>query len=158
MDIKPNQVADYFLSLQDEDAGDLITHLKLQKLVYYAQAWYLVIYDKGIFEEDFEAWVHGPALRSLYSMFANLGWQPIPKDSIDTNFDSFDEDFKEFLNEVWEVYGQFSAKKLEELTHSESPWLDARKGYGPLERSSTPITKESMKNYYKDVLARDGSA
>ena len=55
------QVAEYFLLLVDDDAGDVMTNLRLQKLVYYAQAWRLAILDEALFEDDFEAWVHGIA-------------------------------------------------------------------------------------------------
>ena len=60
------QVADYFLSLVDEDAGDSMTNLRLQKLLFYAQAWHLALTNRPLFEEDFEAWVHGPVIPSFY--------------------------------------------------------------------------------------------
>ena len=69
-------IADYFVRLANE-TGDYISNLKLQKLVYYAQAWYLAISDEALFEEDFEAWVHGPVIPELYQEYKSFGWRPI---------------------------------------------------------------------------------
>lgn len=66
--VKPQDVADYFIWLAN-DSGSFISNLKLQKLVYYAQAWYLAIYGQSLFDEDFEAWVHGPIIPSLYQKY-----------------------------------------------------------------------------------------
>jgi uncharacterized phage-associated protein len=60
-----HDVAKYFLSLTDEDAGDLISNLKLQKLVYYAQGFHLALYDELLFEETIEAWTHGPVIPEM---------------------------------------------------------------------------------------------
>ena len=48
---------------------DSMSHKKLQKLCYYAQAWYVTIKNKPLFEDDIEAWVHGPVVPSLYSQY-----------------------------------------------------------------------------------------
>jgi len=61
----PNNVSDYLISFA-HSTGDVITNLKLQKLLFYSQAWYLALKDDYIFEEDFQAWVHGPVLVSQY--------------------------------------------------------------------------------------------
>ena len=63
-----SDIADYFIT-KNHEYGDYITNLKLQKLVYYAQAWYLAFLDKPLFDEDFEAWVHGPVNRDLYDRY-----------------------------------------------------------------------------------------
>jgi len=73
------QVAEYFLLLVDEDAGDIMTNLRLQKLVYYAQAWHLAILDEELFEDDCEAWVHGPVIYGLYKTYEGFNWNPIPR-------------------------------------------------------------------------------
>lgn len=72
-------VADFFIHLANE-TGSYISNLKLQKLVYYAQAWHLAIYATPLFEEDFEAWVHSPVIPALYREYKSFGWQPILKD------------------------------------------------------------------------------
>src|SRR6185369_5131439 len=72
-------IADYFIGLANE-TGSLITNLKLQKLVYYAQAWNLALNDgRALFDDDFEAWVHGPVIFDLYNDYRALKWNPISK-------------------------------------------------------------------------------
>ncbi len=73
-----DKIADYFIGLSNE-TGSLITNLKLQKLVYYAQAWSLALNNKELFPEDFEAWVHGPVLVKLYNKYRSNKWNPISK-------------------------------------------------------------------------------
>lgn len=68
---KCTDVAKYFLSLQGNDAGDAISNMKLQKLLYYAQGFALALLDKPLFDEDFEAWAHGPVLRCIYNKYKN---------------------------------------------------------------------------------------
>lgn len=140
------QVADYFLLQVDEDAGDVMTNLRLQKLVYYAQAWHLAIAEKPLFQDDVEAWVHGPVVPFLYYAYRDYGWQPIPRPDRDAV--AMDDQTRELLDEVWDTYGQFSAKALENLTHSEDPWRDARSGYEPGALCREVISQAAMRLYY----------
>ena len=77
--IKDSELSDYFIGLANS-CGDVITSLKLQKMMYYTQAYHLTGYDVPFFEGKFEAWVHGPVLRSLYSDYHDVKWHPIIKD------------------------------------------------------------------------------
>ena len=139
-------IAAWFLNEVDRKAGDSITNLKLQKLVYYAQAWALAILDRPLFEEDFRAWAHGPVSLDVWHAFKDFGWNalPAPRD-----VPEFDEEVEELLKDVLSSYGEHSAKKLEELTHSEEPWLLARGDLAPEERSMEIIPKSHMKKYYR---------
>jgi uncharacterized phage-associated protein len=101
-------VAKYFLSLADEDAGDLISSLKLQKLVYYAQGFHLALYGTALFPEEVEAWPHGPVVLSLYNAYKKYGSNAIPIPS-DVDFRVYDPQSRELLDEVYQVHGQFSA-------------------------------------------------
>jgi uncharacterized phage-associated protein len=142
-------VAHWFTASIDRDAGDSITHLKLQKLVYYAQAWALAQLDKPLFEEDLEAWTHGPVVPSLFDQFKDTGWEALPYPDVVPTFES---DIETLLEEILDVYGQLSARHLENLTHNEAPWKAAR-GHIPDEiRAITPISKEIMKTYYKNLF------
>lgn len=76
------EITDWILSKIDFDAGDTISPLKLQKLLYYCQAWHITIFDEKIINEDFEAWAHGPVLRSVYKRFAGFHYM---NESIDIN-------------------------------------------------------------------------
>ncbi|MEM9215382.1 MAG: type II toxin-antitoxin system antitoxin SocA domain-containing protein [Cyanobacteria bacterium P01_F01_bin.150] len=85
-----HEVANYFLSLMDEDAGDLISNLKLQKLVHYAQGIHLALYDKALFPETIEAWTHGPVVPELYHRYEKFGSALLPRPT-NMNFDIYDQ-------------------------------------------------------------------
>lgn len=141
-------VADWFL--RNPVSGEPITHLKLQKLVYYAQAWSLALLGRQLFEEDFQAWAHGPVVPSIYRAAAGSGWAPlIPFEG--RKAPEFDKEQLELLKEVADTYGAYTAKGLEAMTHSEDPWRNARKGLSPEARSSKVISKESMTAYYSEL-------
>ncbi len=152
---KLHNVARYFLSQIDADAGESVTPLKLQKLVYYVQAWFLAFYHKAVFEEDAQAWIHGPVYPSLYYLYRNFGYNNLPKVA---NFDSsiFLDDEREMLEMVWLVYGKYDAKYLEKLTHHEDPWRISRYGLNDADKSTRPITKDLIENYYTEVKEDNG--
>ena len=146
---KATDIANWFLCHIDRDAGDSITHLKLQKLLYYAQAWSMVLSGKSLFEDDFEAWSHGPVLPGIYNKFKPFGFEALPSCDCVNNIE---EDVENILDEVQRVYGEKSARYLEELTHHEAPWIEARNGL-PLEvRCSNIILKENMLRFYSEML------
>lgn len=130
-----------------------ITNKKLQKLLYYVQAWHLVFYDEPLFKNRIEAWVHGPAIRSVYQHFKSYGYQPIQEDIKEDIFkNSISKNEKDLLDEVWNLYGKHDAFYLERLTHNEDPWIEAREGIESCESSSIEITVDSMKIYYNKLL------
>ena len=147
----PTQIADWFLCTIDRAAGDSLTHLKLQKLVYYAQAWALALFNRPLFDEDFEAWVHGPALVSLFRRFKGASWESLP---VPRKCPKPDTKTEELLNDILTIYGQHSAKYLESLTHREYPWQEARAGLPPDAKSNAIIKKETMKAFYNDLLEK----
>ena len=123
-----------------------MTHKKLQKLCYYAQAWHLALLDKPLFHEEIQAWIHGPVIPALYRNFAGCGWRKIPKtDGTDVQFDAQTE---EVLEAVFVTYGEFSGDQLERLTHSELPWIEARGNLQPYEPCENIISLKSMADYY----------
>lgn len=144
-------VANYFLSCVDESAGSVMTHLKLQKLCYYAQAWNMVFNNEPLFDGRFEAWVHGPVCPSLWQKYKDNCWLPI---SIvkDFNVKIFQEEQIETLEAVWNAYGQFDGRYLEDITHQEEPWIKARRGLDPGEPCNNEITLTAMKNYYSKLV------
>ena len=144
------KVADYFIAFSHEH-GDPVSNLKLQKLLYYAQAWYLALYDQPLFDERIEAWVHGPAVPPVYGAYKGWAWQPIQDDP---GLDSIGlpKPIEDHLNEVMDAYGTMGAYELEKLTHAESPWLNARGGMPIDQPSNAVISHEDMKNYYRRVL------
>jgi len=142
-----NAVADYLLCTAREH-GDLLTPLKIQKLVFYADAWFLALYDEELIPETFEAWVHGPVLRSLYYRFQGYRWNPIAQD---VERPELDEKVSAFLEELYAEYGGFSGYELEQLTHQEEPWKQARGGLPPHESCSNLIDKQLTKHFYRQM-------
>lgn len=138
--LSAREVADYILSLQEDlEEGDAITNLKLQKLMYYAQGFHLAVFDKPLFPEKIYKWTHGPVVEDLYHEIKQYGSGPIPISS-DLDFSKFSEKVKELLAEIQNVFGQFSAWKLRNMTHQEPPFLQTR--------DQGEITLSVMKDYF----------
>lgn len=116
-------VAQFFIQkgLDDEEGG--ITNLKLQKLLYYAKGFHQAIYGTPLFPEKLCAWTHGPVVPDIYHNYKRYGKNPI-NEVIDNDVTDFTEEQIEFLNEIWNIFGQYSAWKLRDMTHNEKPWLD----------------------------------
>lgn len=129
-----------------------MTHKKLQKLCYYAYSWCLTLTGNELFNDGFEAWVHGPVNRELYATYADYGWNEIPK--LDNNLEEFliEKTNTKLIEEVYRIYGSLSGDQLEALTHQEQPWLEARQGLNEWEASRTTIDKEMIKNFYRSQL------
>lgn len=138
-------IANYFLSLPNEEVGDSISNLKLQKLCYYAQGFHLAITGKPLFDDDIEAWQHGPVIPSLYRAYKKFGSSGIPQVE-KLNLDLYPAKTAELLNEIYKVYGQFSAWKLREITHDEPPWKEA------FEKGATTISHKALKEYFSTLV------
>ncbi len=131
--------------------GLRISHLKLQKLIYYCQAYHLAIRDTPLFEEELEAWKYGPVVKSIYNIYKVYGNAIIatsePEQTHEKSYTSMQPEEIRLISQVMDAYGHLSAISLMEHTHREKPWQKAfRKGEG------TIIDKEIMKEYYKDFL------
>ncbi|MBV1959872.1 MAG: DUF4065 domain-containing protein [Pseudomonadales bacterium] len=134
-------VAKFFLCLDDKKEGDGISNLKLQKLVYYAQGFHNAIHDEPLFDEAISAWFHGPVVESLYRTYKEYGREhiPVPPDFESSSLDQRESDLVE---EVFEVFGQFSAWKLRNMTHEEPPWINH-------EESGDVIPLTEITEYFK---------
>ena len=140
-----NNLVEWFLIQEN------MSHKKIQKLCYYAEAWSVTLNDEDIVPGiEFEAWQHGPVCRKIWEMCKQFGWRDIMikdeflKDSKEEIESRFSEDQKAILKLVWDTYGAYSANDLESLTHAESPWINARGGIGPFESCTNIISKQDM--------------
>ena len=138
-------LAQYLIMLA-ENAKRPLTNKKLQKLLYYAQAWSLVLRNKPLFDEPIEAWIHGPVVPSVYRRYKEFGFGFIKEKNISSNLPC--DEIKELLDEVWQIYGKYDADYLEALSHSESPWIQARSTLDAETNSSAIISHESMIAFY----------
>ncbi|MEE7488418.1 Panacea domain-containing protein [Methylobacterium oryzae] len=147
---KPVDIAKWFINTTDRASGDAITHLKVQKLIYYAQAWSIAHYDKPLFDEDLEAWAHGPVAVSVWDQFKDYGYDAIPEQKLKSKFES---KANAILRAVQDKYGIYTAKKLESMTHKEPPWLEARGDLPELARCNNKITKTAMRDFFRAKIA-----
>lgn len=129
-------VAQWFLSKPME-----ISNKKLQKLVYYAYCWYITFFNEDasnienrLFENKFEAWIHGAVYPDLYHQYKEYGSLPIPQ--YKGELKKFSADEEDVLQQVLDVYGKYNGNELENICHQESPWIKAR-GNTPSNVAST---------------------
>lgn len=139
-----HDVAAYIL-----DKHGPMTAMKLQKLVYYAQAWSLVWDERPLFPERIEAWANGPVVRELYDRHRGL----FRVDHWDGNPEILTTDERETIDKVLDFYGKLASQQLSELTHQEEPWKNARAFLAPSQRSNQEITHASMAEYYSSLVA-----
>ena len=149
--INASDVAKYFIykSQYDDNPNYTVTPLKLQKLVYYAQAWCLALKDNILFNDEIQAWVHGPVVYKVYKEYEKYGYNQI-REKVNTIPDDIrsNNEVSEVLNAVWDIYKDYDAKQLEKLTQSEPPWINARGDLKPYEASNNHISRDDMKKYY----------
>lgn len=143
-------VARYLIFLaspsEDEDT-DSLSHLRLQKLLYYVQGWHLAVCGKPLFNGRIEAWTNGPVVREVYPVFRELSYRAIaPSEGADSPNLSIKD--KEFIRAVWDQYKVYSATALRDKTHRETPWLRARGNAAPRERSDAEITHDSLRAFF----------
>lgn len=136
-------VADYLIQQAiDDDNGDLLTNLKLQKLLYYAQGCHLAIYDEPLFDGAIEAWDWGPVVPEVYHVFKVCGRQPI-EETHSSQVD-IDASLAVFLNVISEKFGQFSATRLLRMTHREALWRDIY-----VSDMNVEMDKQRLKEFFK---------
>lgn len=144
--------------------GDTISPKKLQKLLYYVEAWNLVHLDTPLIEEDFEAWVHGPVLPSLYHELKQFGFNDLKvvADEFDTPDDlvnaiivknKITDEQLELIYSVLDKYGSMTSFQLELLSHNETPWIEAREGVPPHQPCNNIIPKPKIKAFYSSLIA-----
>lgn len=154
---KIDLVASYFILSARESGGEM-TNLKLQKLLYYAQAWCLAINGKPLFNEKFQAWMHGPVQPEIYQKYKRYGWRSIDEE-IEESLEDIKKEFSEeelnILEQVREIYMPIDAYGLEKLTHQEEPWQKARGVCEPGDRCMEEIDENLMKSYYGQLLVND---
>lgn len=141
-------VANYIIDIQIEERGLNISHLKLQKLLFYCQAFNLAGKGCPLFKEEIEAWPYGPVIPQVFTKYRVYGNSIIPfsesDDEEQPNVSGIAVEGFSIIASVLEAYGKLSAISLMERTHKEDPWMEAfKKGQG------TVIEHTAMQKYYK---------
>lgn len=139
-------IAEYIILI-----GKEITPLALQKVLYYAQGFYKAFFGEFLFEDDCEAWVHGPVYTKIYDkykMFKSGNIQP----SMDYDVsDIIEDEKKELLDVIIKCFGYYNGKALEKMSHYETPWMNARNGLPVNENSNNVIEKDDIEEYFYRV-------
>ena len=141
-------VADHIL-----DTLGRLTAMKLQKLVYYAQAWSLAWTDRPLFGEPIEAWTNGPVVPDLYALHRSEFWV----DAVGGDRSALSDQQRAIVDTVLATYGKVSAQALVDLTHGEEPWRRARVGLEPGSRGNVVIGWRLMRDYYRDLPGMSAS-
>ena len=145
-----HDVAAYIL-----DKLGAMSTMKLQKLVYYSQAWGLVWDEKPLFPEPIQAWANGPVAPALYAEHrGRFSIERIARG----NPDQLTTDERATVDAVIEAYGHLTGRQLSYITHAEDPWRLARAGLPDTARSEKVITDSAMADYYGAVDVADDAA
>ncbi len=147
--VQPKDVAQYIID-KFNSRHQAVTTIKLQKLVYYSQAWSLVWDDCPLFNEDFQAWINGPVVRSLFD--DTKGYYYCPDHIKDANPDKLSANQKDTIDKVLSFYGDLTSSELVQLSHNEEPWQKARKDFPPEVPSTASIPKDIIANYYSGLI------
>jgi len=155
---KAMDIAKYLVYLATQESEEeFISHMRLQKLLYYIQGWSLAIRHDAAFGAVIQAWRHGPVVRSVYreikDEYQSLKDQPIPF-AFGSDPESLSDNEKGFIRSIWDCYKRYSATELRNKTHKESPWLIARDNCAPDEHCSVEITQESMRQFFTETSKR----
>jgi uncharacterized phage-associated protein len=151
-------VANFFLATakndpDDEGAGDKMTHMKLQKLVYYAQGLHLAVTGRPLFEEPIEAWEHGPVCPKLYQEYKGSGKKPI---EINSDIDDVKAKFSYVEMSVMLIinlyFSCYTASKLRQLSHKDKAWKDFSSNGT---NSKTAISYESLSESCKQRFLKE---
>lgn len=157
-DTSAKEIADYVIYLASQktigDGGEKegITNLKLQKILYFIEAYYLSVKGKSAFVDDILAWEYGPVVPDIYHRFKHYENKPIFSEEGYTC--SLPNEDKKIIQEVWTTFDKFSAGRLVEITHNHEPWIKAyeRRKSGD---GSDVISKKEMKEYYTGLFKSD---
>lgn len=146
MEYKAKDIAQWFINRAaldvNDNGGEYVTHLKLQKLLYYAQGCYGAMKDSPLFIEKIYHWAHGPVVADLYDKFSKYkdnGIKLVKPVEID-------EETEAVLEEVYNVFGRYSAWGLRNMTHDEDPWKNTD--------MNDEITFDSICDYFKREIVK----
>ena len=127
----------------------MCTDKQIQKLTYYAYSWYIVKNNSDakniqnrLVEQHPEAWIHGPVFYDLYEEMT------YNRSEFYSRIENIKEETKTFLDKIIKIYGRYTGNQLEDMTHNELPWIEARNGRRPDERSREPLKDNIIFIYY----------
>lgn len=154
-------IAKFFINFANKqiiDNGGVyegVTNLKLQKLLYFAQAIHLATNNTALFQDEVCAWKYGPVVPNVYHFYKKFENKPIDNEVLDN---SLPEEVLELLEQVWDLYGKYSATELVEITHTHKPWKEIYYGSDEESAENKIIPVEKLKSYYQGYYVIEKSA
>ena len=142
-------VANYFIE-KAQTTYDDVSHMKLHKLLYYAQGYYLANKNKPLFNLDISKWDYGPVVPFVYKKFMQIGGGPRLKPHPEGEPSRLPKEIQVFLDEIWQTYGKFTGLQMSDMSHQEAPWLETE-----MYRTIDP---EKIKDYFKGIIYSGQSA
>ena len=147
---KAIEVAHWFINkdeeIREQTESEKITLLKVLKLLYYAEGCYLASFAKSLFPERILAWEHGPVVEEVYKEYPNAYELNLTSED-KQELKKFSKEDDEFLGQVYDVFGQYTAWGLRNMTHKETPWIEATDNGTHL---NGEISRETMKTYFEE--------
>ena len=137
--VSAQKVAEYII-WSSHESGSFISNLKLQKLLYYVQAWHLAVFQRPLFPETFQAWLRGPAIPEIYQRYQGYRWRNIDEEVEPPDLDARTVDF---IEEVLEEYGPLDARLLEHWPAARIPGYKLA-GESPVDEPSTATIDEDV--------------
>lgn len=133
-----------------------MSHLKLQKLLFYCDAYCLAFFGEELVSDKFEAWVHGPVCRRVYNqmkgasvLYTDMSYSHLQGIDEDAVFNQLPIDIKDLITDVLDNLTQWTGIELERATHRELPWIEARVGFGEADKCHVEISKDTTRNFYR---------
>lgn len=143
-------IAKWFIAWAEAEDEEL-SNMKLQKLLYYSQGHHVARSGVPLFDEPIQAWSHGPVVPEVYRAFKKHGASPIELRRDDPfTWDMVDKGTSKFLSKVWNTYGGYSAGRLRNMTHNETPW---KKNWQGESLRDVTIPLEDLKGFFTQVEA-----
>jgi len=141
-----SDIAKYFIHYANLEEDGMMTNLKLQKLLYYAQGFNLALFNQPLFQEEIKAWQYGPVVEEIYHTYKEYLRNPIPEPE-DFNSEVITLEDRELVDEVYSVFGKYTGTILVNFTHQEKPWMSTE--------INQTITHELMSDYFKSQILKD---
>lgn len=138
-----------------------MSHLKLQRLLFYCDAYHLACFDKELIDDSFEAWVHGPisrkvygSLKDKYMLYEELTYSNNTKEDVDNKFAKLTQDQQTLIVSILTDLSTWTMFELGASIRNEKPWKEARIGYGEADKCHVEISKETTRLFYKKDLSK----
>lgn len=144
-------VALYVLNILSQDNKE-ISAMKLQKICFYIQSWYIAKNGRPLFKHDFQAWRYGPVSPRLYSYHRQKVTISSNDNNIQGNAKNISKEDQKFIESIVKIYGRYTGLQLSDMSHKQDPWKNARAGISKDAPSQNEIKIDSIKEYFSQFL------